>query len=108
MAYPTSLSFRSAGALPGFVAVIFFVACLGASAHLAMAGGEGCQAIEPSVRSCGPTTSLDTAPALPAVALDLDSSPAPTEWVTLTLPPTGFSQHQVAPPVPRSPPSIPA
>ena len=94
--------------LPTVIAAVFLLSCLATAAHLAMAGGEGCQAIEPSLRSCGPTTSLDTAPALPAVALDLYSSPAPTEWVTLTLPPTGFSQHQVAPPVPRSPPSIPA
>ena len=108
MARPTSLSFRSAGALPGFVAVIFFVACLGASAHLAMAGGEGCQAIEPSVRSCGPTTSLDTAPALPALAVDLDSSPTPTAWIRTPFELVGPPQEQVAPPVPRSPPSIPA
>ncbi len=105
-----SPSFRRAfcRALPTVIAAVFLLSCLATAAHLAMAAGEGCQAIEPSVRSCGPTTSLDTAPALPAVALDLDSSPAPTAWVPLALPLAGFSQRQAAPPVPRSPPSIPA
>lgn len=105
-----SPSFRRAfcRALPTLIATVFLLSCLASAAHLAMAAGEGCQAIEPSVRSCGPTTSLDTAPALPAVALNLDSSPAPAEWVTLTLPLAGFSQLQVAPLVPRSPPPLPA
>ena len=108
MALSPSLRRAFCQALPTVIAAVFLLSCLATAAHLAMAGGEGCQAIEPSVRSCGPTTSLYTAPALPAVALDLDSSPAPTEWVTLTLPLAGFSQHEGAPPVPRSPPSIPA
>jgi len=73
-----------------------------------MAGGEGCQAVELSVRICGPGTFPDIGPALPALTLLFDSSPAPTEWVALTLPLAGFSQHQGAPPVPRSPPSLPA
>ncbi len=94
--------------LPTVIAAVFLLSCLATAAHLAMAAGEGCQAIEPSLRSCGPTTSVDTAPALPAVALDLDSSPAPSEWVALALPLAGFSQDQGAPPVPRSPPSLPA
>lgn len=108
MALSPSLRCAFCRALPTVIAAVFLLSCLVTAAHLAMAAGEGCQAIEPSVRSCGPTTSLDTAPALPAVAFDLDSSPAPIVPVTLTVPLAGFSEQQVAPPVPRSPPSLPA
>ena len=94
--------------LPTVIAAVFLLSCLATAAHLAMAGGEGCQAIEPSVRSCGPTTSLDTAPALPALAVDLDSSPTPTAWIRTPFELVGLPQEQVAPPVSRSPPSIPA
>ena len=96
-------------ALPTLLATVFLLSCLATAAHLAMAGGEGCrQAVEFSVRSCGPGTSLDTAPALPALAFRLDSAPTPTLWTTLTSLPVGLSEHQVGPPVPRSPPSLPA
>lgn len=94
--------------LPTVIAAVFLLSCLATAAHLAMAGGEGCQAVEFSVRICGPGTFPDIGPALPALTLLFDSSPAPTEWVTANLPLAGFSHLQVGPLVPRSPPSLPA
>lgn len=94
--------------LQAFVAAVFLLSCLATAAHLAMAAGEGCQAVEPSVRSCSPGTSLDLPPAVPGLALRLDSSPAPTLWVTLALAQVGVAQHQIAPLVTRSPPSLSA
>lgn len=73
-----------------------------------MAAGEGCQAATPSVRSCGPSTSPDTVLAVPGPAAPLDSSLVPTAWVASPLPLVVLSQHQVAPLVSRSPPSLSA
>lgn len=90
------------------LAAVFLLSCVATAAHLALAGSNGCQAVEFSARSCGPTTSVDIGLGLPGLAVSLDSSPAPLAWITITLPPLALSQHQIAPLVPRSPPSLPA
>lgn len=90
------------------VALLFFLSCLAATAHLAMAGGEGCQASHPSVRNCGQTVSMDMGPILPAVWGLAESTPVRTAWVTIPATPGRRCQHQSAPSVPRSPPALPA
>jgi len=91
--------------LPAFVAVVFLLSCLAATAHLAMAATEGCPPSHPSVRSCEQTLSLDMGPVLPAVGVSVESSPVRTTWVAIPAAPGDRSQHQSAPSVPRSPPA---
>ena len=91
-----------------FAAAIFLLSCLATTAHLATAGEGGCQAAQLSVRSCGPTLSLDITPALPGLAVSLDPASTPTAWVKITLPLVALPQHKVAPLTPRSPPSLSA
>lgn len=87
-----------------FVAAVFLLSCLVTTAHLAMAGEAGCQAAQLSVRSCGPTLSLDIGPALPGLVVSLEAAPALTAWVRIGLPPVASPQYAVAPLAPRSPP----
>ena len=104
MALKSRLTRGVSRALPAVVATVFILSCLAATAHWAMAGSEGCQSIELSVRSCGPTISHDTTPALPTLVSSLDSSRAPSRSAAQTLPTLDSSQQQTAPLVPRSPP----
>ena len=92
--------------MPAFVAAVFLLSCLATVAHLAMGEGEGCQAAEPSFRGCGPRTSHEPVPTLPALAAPLEPSPVPTAWLVPALHLMAASQHHAAPPVPRSPPSV--
>lgn len=92
--------------LPAFVAAVFFLSCLAATAHLAMTAGEGCQASQPSVRNCGQTASLEMGPVLPAAGASLDSHTLRIEWVAVLSVSGDRSQHQFAPSVPRSPPVL--
>ena len=92
--------------LPAFVAAVFFLSCLAATSHLAMAAGEGCQASHPSVRSCGQTVSLDMGPVLPAVGASLDSYTLRIARAAILSAPGDRSQYQSAPSASRSPPVL--
>lgn len=94
--------------LPAFVAAVFLFSCLAATAHLAMAAGEGCQASHPSVRTCGQTVSLDMVPALPAIWASVDSPLVWTAWSSVPAALGHDLQDQSGPSVPRSPPPLPA
>lgn len=99
---------RTGRGLPLIVALVFILSCLATTAHLAIAESQGCQATHPSVRSCAQTISLDMGPALAGSALSFNPAPAPIRRITLNLQPVGLSQYHGGPPVPRSPPSLPA
>lgn len=93
--------------LQALVAAVFLFSCFAATAHMVM-GREGCGAIEPSVRSCGPTTSLETVAALPGLLLAVFVLLVPSAWATTPFSVVGPSQHQIAPFAPRSPPALSA
>lgn len=90
------------------LAAVFFLSCLASVAHDAMAGDQGCQASQASVKMCGQAMSPDMPPVLSTSAPGLSFSPAPGPQVTLALPPAGPLKHQAAPSVPRSPPLVSA
>jgi hypothetical protein len=106
MPHMSAIRPRTSPVVPVLLAAVFLLSCFASVAHDAMAGDQGCQAPQTSVKMCGQAMSPDMPPVLSTSAPGLSLSLAPGPGVTLALPPAGLAEHHAAPVVPRSPPLV--